>query len=383
MTKKRSPTRWPNVVRYPDGTYYAFIKPLHGGASKEVSLRTKKAMQVPDALKIAEYRAQLAGFSGSRIYFNDVVDDYLAEKRNGAYVTKKKWKPRTAIENAKIIEKHLRPFFGKKKLTEIDHRVWADYVSRQAVSDYMNHRNLLWNFLKWCVYKNWLPAMPMEFLLPEHKRRPRRILKPHEIRGIVEKSTGLLEIFVHLTLFDGLRDEETRLAEFADVNVARSFLMIPDSKTNEPRAVPLLSYTLNLILAQRKRSKGPYIFPNRRNAKRPASKGWFRKSWKKMLKAANLEGEDITPHDLRATSEKYVSKLTRFTDTEREKMFGSSVEIQNSTYITEFFVDELRGMEAAMLDSEKGVTGLEEILQSKQTALGNDWDESSSKDLRH
>jgi hypothetical protein len=104
-----------------------------------------------------------------------------------------------------------------------------------------------------------------------------------------------------------------------------------------------------------------------------------------MLKNAKLvdaKGEplDITPHDLRATAEKYASRLTTFTRTEREKMFGSRVEVQDNIYITEFFVEELRGLESAMIDPEKGISGLNEILNIKHLALGESWDGGANEE---
>jgi integrase len=376
---KRQPTRWPNVVRYPDGTYYAFIKPMHGGPSKEVSLRTKKAMQVPDALKIAELKVQRSLYSGSRLTLEQSIDDCLEEK-------KRDWKPRTYIENKKIANNYLKKYLGHYKLTEIDHNVWAEFVKKKVVGDYMNCRYVLRGFLGWAMEKNWLPVMPLQFRLPKRKRRPRRILKPAEITAIVKVVSGKLEIFVHLCLFHGLRgNSEATPRQYTDINFENASLLIPDSKTGIARAIPLLHFTLQLIERDQRVAKSRFIFPNQANRAKFASAGWHRKSWRTALKKAGLidaEGEpqDITPHDLRATGEKYAAKLTTFTRTEREKMFGSSVDIQDSTYLTEFYAEELRGMEAAMLHDQKGVEGLEKILESKALALGQVWDDRSEND---
>lgn len=378
---KRRPTRWPNVYRYPDDTYYAFVKPIHGGNAKEVSLRTKKASQVPDALKIAEMKVQRSFFAGSRLSFGETIDDYVKERA-------REWKPRTLAEAKKIIEGHLKPFFGKYKIVEIDHNLWDSYVKKKVVGDYMNHRSILVNFITWAMYKNWLQARPMVFKLPKHRRRSRRILKPEEIKAVISNCKGKLEIFVHLCLFHGMRGNEATVRRYSEIDMRNAFLTITDSKTNLPRTVPLLTFTMALILRDSKGSKSPYLFPKRARAREHASSGWFRKAWVKMLKDAKLvdekgEPEDITPHDLRATGEKYAAKLTKFTRTEREKMFGSRVEVQDSTYITEFFVDELRGLESAMLDTDKGVDGLEKILQSRALALGGIWDDKDNNEATH
>lgn len=378
---KRRPTRWHNVCRYPDDTYYAFVKPMHGGHAKEVSLRTKKASQVPDALKIAEMKVQRSMFAGSRLSFGETVGDYIAERA-------KDWKPRTRVEAEKIIEGHLKPFFGKYKLVDIDHNLWADYVKKKAVKDYMNHRSIVVNFIEWAMYKNWLQARPMVFKLPKHRRRSRRILKPEETKAIVSSCKGKLEIFVHLCLFHGMRGNEATIRRYSEINTQSAFITIPDSKTNLPRTLPLLSFTAALLVRDAKNSKSPFLFPKRKNPRAHASSGWFRKAWVRMLKDAKLvdekgEPQDITPHDLRATGEKYAAKLTKFTRTNREKMFGARVEVQDNTYITEFFVEELRGLESAMLDAEKGVDGLKEILQSRASGLGGLWDEKSKHGTTH
>lgn len=366
---KRSKTRWKDVVRYPDGMYYAFIVPLHGGVAKEISLRTKKASMVPDALKIAEARAQKAEFSGSRLTFSDTIEEFLEKKR-------KEWKPRTYKTNLQIVRADLKPFFKKFKLTEIDHNAWDVYVKKVSSKSLQNHRSILTGFLDWCMRRNWIEAMPLVFELPKHTRRSRRILKPAEVLSLVGAANGRLELFVHLILFHGLRGIEATERKFLDVNFEHSYLKIPDAKTGT-RVIPLFKYTLALIERERAFNNGSYIFAHRDNPRRHADPGWFRKGWKKLLKDAGLHDHqgklfDITPHDLRATGEKYASKLPNFTATERENMFGSSSEVQDSIYITEFFVEELRGLESAMIDPKKGVQGLEKLLQSKLS----DWDNS-------
>lgn len=377
--KKRKRTRWPNVIRYPGGTYYAFIKPKKGGDAKEFSLRTKKAAMVPAALQLAELKAERSLFSGSRLTLNETIGDYIFEK-------KKDWKPRTYSLNIKLIERHIKPFFGKDKIIDIDHNRWGEFCRKTKLKDVMNIRNLLRNFLTSCMYNNWIPAMPLKFKLKKHSRRPRRILKPHEITAIIQNCTGTFEIFVHLCLFHGLRGSEATERKYSDYDPQRNCLLIPETKTGIPRAIPILTFTGELIEAERAKAKSGYIFPKRGARREHASSGWHRKSWVKMLKAAKLvdaEGEpqDITPHDLRATGEKYAAKLPAFTRTEREKMFGAKVEVQDSIYITEFFVDELRGLESAMIDDQKGVDGLRKILESRAAGLGEVWDGNSENEL--
>ncbi|MGE0528769.1 MAG: hypothetical protein AB7P49_17015, partial [Bdellovibrionales bacterium] len=238
---KRAKTRWPNVFRYPDGTYYAFIKPMHGGPAKEVSLRTKKAMQVPDALKLAELKVQRSLYTGSKLTLAQSIDDYLSDR-------KPDWKPRTYAENSKIAENYLKVHFGKMKLTDIDHNAWTEYVKKKVVGDYMNHRYVLRNFLTWCMEKNWLPVMPLNFRLPRRRRRPRRILRPDEITALIQHVHGKLEIYVHLCLFHGLRGgSEATPRQYTDISWEKGALLIPDSKTNIPRGVPLLNFTLQLL----------------------------------------------------------------------------------------------------------------------------------------
>lgn len=367
---KRAKTRWSNVIRYPDGTYYAFIKPIHGGPAKEYSLRTKKATLVPDALKIAELKVQRSMYVGSKLTFNETIDDHLAARKSD-------WKPRTYETNRYIVAAHLKPFFGKMKIADIDHNAWDEFTAKKIVHDYMNQRSVLRNFLEACVRKNWIGQMPLDFKLPKHKRRPRKILKPNQIRQLFTHASGRLEIFIHLMLFNGPRPDEARTVKFEHVNFVEHYLTFPDSKTGVPRTVPLLPETLALIKAAKDKADGPYLFSNRNGSNRPASLGWHRKGWKKLLKQAGLAEAGITPHDLRATAEKYVAKDRAFTGAQREKMFGASVAIQNSTYVTEFFIEELRGMERVMLDEKTGVPGLAKIIHSKAPEVGELWEGST------
>jgi hypothetical protein len=52
-------------------------------------------------------------------------------------------------------------------------------------------------------------------------------------------------------------------------------------------------------------------------------------------------------HDLRATHQYYTHKRIDFTDTQREKFSGSSIDVQKRHYVS-FEADDLRGLETVV-----------------------------------
>jgi len=83
------------------------------------------------------------------------------------------------------------------------------------------------------------------------------------------------------------------------------------------------------------------------------SVGGFNKPFKTMLKRTTVN-RHITPHDLRATYEKFAHVNPNFTDTQREKMVGASAEVQRRVYLNSFTADDLRGLEQVVDFKELG-----------------------------
>jgi hypothetical protein len=85
-----------------------------------------------------------------------------------------------------------------------------------------------------------------------------------------------------------------------------------------------------------------------------------------MIRNAGLVDAGLEPHDLRATYEHYANKRTDFTDTQREKMAGASIQTQRRIYLHGFQAEDLRGLENVVQ-----FDGLESIMSEKNSVSSN------------
>lgn len=356
---KREATAHPNIFRYPDGTFY-----FRRGTS-EFSLRTKEWKAAVRAVEIAiKRREQREGLS-RRLKFEEAWPEYWEHKNDlasGSVVGKRKLRAGTLREINYIMTKHLLPFFGNTQIFKIDEDTWDLYCAQATVGDLSNHRKVLTTFLKWCKRKHYIKLVP-QFEIPQVRRRPRRILKEHEILALFKSAEGALLLFLSMALFMGMRRSEIMGLRWDQVHLDEGFLELKgdDTKTNRGRVIPLNPRVKALLEARPRRAGSAYVFPNAADLKRPAHPDGLKTAWHTCKRRAGLGDEDITWHDLRATGEKFAHASRSFTESQLEKFFGSSIDVQRRIYV-KFDADDLRGIEQAV-----DVPGLGELFEAKKT----------------
>jgi integrase len=268
----------------------------------------------------------------------------------------------------KQLERVNKTFFDNKKLSEaVSEPLWTQYCNQAPVSDLTNHRKVFAHFLSWCKQQGFIRYVP-EFKIPEVERRERRVLKPHEIKAVLtaaEPGSDIL-LFTSLYLFMGMRASESLKLSWDRVNFTAGAIALErkHTKTRRARGIKINVFVYNLLRQRKteqeaKRIKTPWVFPVSTDPKRAKIKSSMRKPWLMLLKRAGLQGEDITPHDLRATFEYFANKRSDFTDAQREKFAGASITVQKNIYI-DFDAEDVAGLEQVV-----EVEGLNAILESK------------------
>lgn len=371
---KRFPTPDPDIFTYEDGTHYIRM------GDKERSLRTKEFAEARKRKKIALAKLENSGGASSRLKFGDIIDDYIAfrkkqleqpsdiklDRSNRAKRRRRTISKGTFKEIEDVWRLHLKSFWANRRVDcVVDDKYWTEYVDQSLVIDLANHKKVWRGVLKYCRQMNYIKYVP-EIEVPPVDRRERRVLKPKEIKLLFKHANGSCLIFISMYLFMGMRRKEIMTLTWADVHFEEQYLVLRKSevKTRKGRPLPLNAFVLILLKARSEEQRAkkittPFVFPNRKNAKRHGDVSGLKTAFNTIMRKCGFESGYVTPHDLRATYEAYAHKSLDFTDTQREKFAGASIDVQKKTYVR-FDAEDVRGLESVVQ-----VEGLEEILLKK------------------
>lgn len=295
-----------------------------------------------------------------------LFDLFVIER--GKELEAKEIRETTYIECESLVRLHLKPFFGKYKLGEIDEALFKKYQRSKHPMDVTNHRKVLTTFMKWCKSEKYLKTVP-EFNLPKRDRKERVNLTEDEILTIFKHLKSNTKIIAAMALLMGMRGGEITNLTWDRIDFENDvlFLRKADTKTKKARALPLNSRVKEMLLHLKKDSKSKFVFPNQRSKSRPMAKGAYGEPFERARLASKLERE-FTLHDLRATYEAYSNMNPNFTDAQREKMAGSKIDVQKSTYL-KLQAKHLKGLENVV-----NVSGLDSLLNDPK------WGKSGESD---
>ncbi len=341
QNKKREKTSHPNIVRYlSSGIYYAKV------SGHEISLKTTNFKDAKIALRYVLTKYDKLKNLNIRLKVRDLKAPYLDFRRSE--VRRGEIREITYREAEWTFNKKIEPLFGHLAPHSIDSVVWDEIRTKKRIAGEKHVRKVLAHFLKWCVKNRYSQGVP---ILDVTKRsvRKRRILQPQEMKALYSNSYGSLHLFIAMALFMGMRRGEIIKLEWRDVDLRDNFLTIlsQKAKTKRERSLPLAPEVLRLLIERRQQTKSSWVFPHAHDKKMHASIDGLRKSWARCKRAAGLENEDITWHDLRATCEYYAHMRRDLTPTQLEKFFGADVDVQRRIYVS-MGHEDLRGIEKSV-----------------------------------
>jgi len=381
---KRYPTPDPQIVRYADGMHYLRI------GDKERSLRTKDfkeaAKRKPKLLALLDSTGERSG----RLKVGDVWGSYVeyrsmsVESQDIVEIEASRSRRRrrtislgTFAEIEKVWRLWLKPYWDHARLDKIDEEKWVDYTDRCDLVDMANPRKVFRGFLKWAKSKKYIKYIP-DLPIPQVERRERCVLKPNDIRKLFQHAKGSTLLYISASLFMGMRRKEIMTLRWDCIHLGEGYLTLRKSevKTRKGRPLPINSF-VSTLLGQRRADQikakinTPYVFPHRDDPKRHGNLGGLKGAWTRVVEKCEFEKGYVTPHDLRATFEAYAHKAVEFTDTQREKFAGASIDVQKKTYVR-FDAEDVRGLEAVVQ-----VEGLDKILRTKISNMGKTRGESN------
>ena len=154
----------------------------------------------------------------------------------------------------------------------------------------------------------WLENNPMRKVRkPKEPRGRVRILSDDEREALLKACKNSKNSYIHnvvvLALSTGMRQGEIMNLRWQDVDIAKGFIVLHETKNNERRAVPLTSYAHELLKEHSKlrRLDTDLLFPGK-NPKNPV---FIRAPWVEAVKEAKIE--NFRFHDLRHSAASYLA----------------------------------------------------------------------------
>lgn len=239
---------------------------------------------------------------GSSITIKDVCKRYM---RDYAPVYKK---PRSAYNDGQNIKNHIIPKLGHISIADIEkHHVQALHLELKDTPTLANHvRGILSKMLNLAEEWELRPegSNPVRFIKKYPSKTRERYLTSREIMhlsNVLDKAyeerreTPHVVALFKLLLLTGARLSEIMNARWEWVDFERKALALPDSKTGK-KNIRLSNKALALLQALPRVEGNPYVIAGKTEGQ-PLKDP--KKPWKRICKAADLEGVRI--HDLRHT----------------------------------------------------------------------------------
>lgn len=291
------------------GTYYDLTTPAFGlrvGKNRKTffvirgreRLRTNvghyPALSLADARKEAKRLLTDEPAKGDRMTFDAAWELYkptLDAKR-----------PRTKRDYIRVIQKHLQPPLGRKKLSQIEYEDITAITDTLPTGERRNTLAVGRTFFRWCVKppRRYIKHSPLEGVELPKSRRRKRILSDDEIK-IVWAAAGTagypFGTICKLLALTGQRRTEIGSLRRAWINEKEQTITLPDwlCKNGKEHTFPydgIVAATLETIP---RRNDTDLLFPADGHPERPMS------GWSKCKDALECGIAHWTFHDLRRT----------------------------------------------------------------------------------
>lgn len=267
----------------------------------ESSKSTKKsdAIKLRDKLLAKKSRGELSGGSADKVLITELLDDVL----------KSDIKPSTRYVWEKVIEKNIRPFFGKIRAQRLTTDLMDKYREKrkgEGRSDATANREL--SILRTSFHNARKRTPPKVLVVPyfpivAETNIRKGFLTDEQYDALRDElPTELKGLFV-TGYITGLRRGEITAIQWPQVDFEAGLITLDkgETKNDEPRSVPILDGDMHdLLLATKKEHdekwpQSPWVF--NRGGERIID---FRWAWDEACKRAGVP--DLNFHDLRRTA---------------------------------------------------------------------------------
>jgi integrase len=235
---------------------------------------------------------------------DELFDKFLVE-----YASKHK-KPSTVVGDKRMIDRHLRPRFGKKLVRSVERSELRSLHASLRDTPYEANRVLALastifsfaaNDLEW-IPRHEHPAVGIKRF--QEKKRKRYLSQQELARlgtSLARGESGLLErhiskyatAMIRLLLLTGARHHEILCLRWAEVNFERGCLELNDSKTGE-KDIHLPPPALEILSGLPREESNPFVIVGRKPGAHLVN---IKDPWSLIRKDAGLD--DVRLHDLR------------------------------------------------------------------------------------
>lgn len=311
------------ITKHKSGLWQGKVSLGHSATGKRIRRSVYGKTQAEVRRKIEELKRMMpSGEVDVRVSVGDYLTKWIAE------TITLRTTPKTQIFYKHVIEKHVIPLLGKKKLVRLtvqDCRKWSLQLRNATIgtSIRMKAHTVFSIALEDAVRDNLLRENPLRKIAkPRHKKREVQILSIAQCAALIEagKTHRLGDLFV-VALFTGLRIGELFGLHWSDVDFENRLLhvrrsasdvgghvVVGDTKSATSRRTIHLEENAIRAFEERRRKAveegfGPdvceVVFPNRK-ATYSILSNFHRFAWKPVRTAADLPAT-FRIHDLRHT----------------------------------------------------------------------------------
>jgi integrase len=251
-------------------------------------------VSLAEARKEAKRLLTEAPTKGERMTFNEAYDVFVEAIKSR--------KPRTQHDYKRVLEKHLKPKLGPKKLSDIQYEDITAITDKLSTAEKRNTLAVARTFFRWCQRppRRYIKHSPLEGVeLPKPKKR-KRILDDHEKKTVwlaAERQGYPHGTICQLLALTGQRKSEVANLRRPWINEKERTITLPEwiTKNSKEHTFPYGDMVASILATIPRWNDTDLLFPSRVSKERPVS------GWSKYKTELNDGLPHWTLHDLRRT----------------------------------------------------------------------------------
>lgn len=325
MAKKKRATGEGSIRQLPTGKWRGRLSLGFDQNGKRQQKDVYGDTQAEVVSKLAELRVQ-SSLSPKMLFSKDSTEAFICRWLEDHLSVNRS--PKTVQEYKGVLNRHVLPYIGKVRLTQLDGErlaKWQASLAKKKVSNDIRFRTvkILWTALNYAVKMRLLPFNPaMAIDRPKVQKKEMRTLEPEDVARLIKVAENhRLGDAIILAVTTGLRKGEILGLQWSAVNLPERILIVRHTleempnqrrlkapKTDAGRRVVTLDAVAVAALQRRLRKaldEGfdvetvPTVFPNELGGFQHGS-NFDRRIWHSIRTEAGLP-EDFHFHELRHT----------------------------------------------------------------------------------
>lgn len=267
---------------------------IRGRERRRTSIGQYPAVSLADARKEAKKLLTEQPAKHSKITLADAYEQYKEAIKIR--------KPRTQLDYKRVLEKHLLPKLGKKKLSDLEYENFLEITDKLAPSEQSHTLAVGRTFMRWCVRppRRYIAHSPLEGVQVMPGKPRKRTLKTEELRIVWDAATRVgypYGTIVHLLILTGQRKMEIANLRRTWIDEVARTITLPEwvCKNSREHTFPYGNLVAAELEAIPRRNNTNLLFPSAVSDDRPIS------GWSKYKGRLNDGVPGWTLHNLRRT----------------------------------------------------------------------------------